>query len=218
MGQKILPGDAATRRYNHEKLVAECRDLPCLKQLLACRVGRSFWVFGYGSLMWNPGFPHQDLRPALLHGYHRRFCVWSHNYRGTPECPGLVLGLDRGGSCWGIAFKVDSCESEAVLDYLHEREMTTRVYHPRLVDLHTAQGPVLGLAFVVDRRHQQYTGHLTLHAMAELIAQARGKRGPCADYLCNTVQRMEQLSIDPGHLKPLLRLVRQHRTDSGLAG
>ncbi len=87
MRHKLVPGDAEYRRRRHDRLVADCRDLPCLKQILPCRLNRSFWVFGYGSLMWNPGFPHNEARPALLHGYHRRFCIWSHNYRGTPECP-----------------------------------------------------------------------------------------------------------------------------------
>ncbi len=209
MARRLVSGCPDSRRFNHEKLVAECRDLPCLKQLVPCRLGRDFWVFGYGSLMWNPGFPHAEARPALLRGYHRRFCVWSHSYRGTPECPGLVLGLDRGGSCQGMAFKVGSAESEAVLDYLHEREMTTRVYHPRLVRLLTAEGPELGLAFVVNRHHVQYTGRLSLEDTAELIAEAAGDRGACSEYLCNTVQKLESLSIDPGALRPLLRLVNQ---------
>ncbi len=214
MRQKLVPGNSESRRFSHEKLVADCRDLPCLKQLMPSRMGRDFWVFGYGSLMWNPGFPHAEMRPALLRGYHRRFCIWSHNYRGTPECPGLVLGLDRGGSCHGMAFQVGSGESEAVLDYLHEREMSTRVYHPRLVKLYTPQGPVRGLAFVVDRHHVQYTGRLSLEVTAALIADAAGNRGPCAEYLYNTVQHLEELSIDPGQLRPLLRLVQQRHQDN----
>lgn len=214
MGQEFVPGNPDSRRFDHEKLLEECRDLPCLKQLVPCRLGRDFWVFGYGSLMWNPGFPHTEMRPALLRGYHRRFCIWSHNYRGTPECPGLVLGLDRGGSCRGMAFHVTSNESEAVLDYLHEREMMTRVYRPRLVDLETPEGKVHGLAFVVDRRHVQYTGRLSLEATATLIADAAGKRGPCSEYLGNTVKHLEQLSIDPGELRPLLRLVQRRCAES----
>ncbi|GAB5467130.1 MAG: gamma-glutamylcyclotransferase [Rhodospirillales bacterium] len=211
MRHKLVPGDADSRRHKHERLLEDCRDLPCLKQLLPCRVNRTFWVFGYGSLMWNPGFPHSAARPALLRGYHRRFCIWSHNYRGTPERPGLVLGLDRGGSCHGIAFCVDRADSEPVLDYLHDREMTTRVYHPRLVTLYSAIGPLQGLAFVVDRRHQQYTGRLNLEETASLIADAHGQRGACAEYLENTVDHLHALSIEPGQLGPLLRLVQQRR-------
>ncbi len=125
-----------------------------------------------------------------------------------------MLGLDRGGSCRGMAFCVTQENSEAVLDYLHDREMMTRVYHPRLVRLFTAYGPVQGLAFVVDRRHQQYTGRLSLKETATLIADAAGNRGPCAEYLGNTVQHLEQLSIDPGQLRPLLRLVSRRCAES----
>ncbi|MEO1192251.1 MAG: gamma-glutamylcyclotransferase [Pseudomonadota bacterium] len=210
MRHKLVPGDAETRRRRHEQLLADCRDLPCLKQLLPCRVNATFWVFGYGSLMWNPGFPHSEARPALLRGYHRRFCIWSHNYRGTPERPGLVLGLDRGGSCRGMAFQVRRDDSEAVLDYLHDREMSTRVYHPRLITLDTARGPVQGLAFVVDRRHPQYTGRLGLEETATLIADAVGQRGACAEYLANTVAHLRELDINPGSLRPLMRMVERH--------
>ena len=208
MRDRLVPDDPATRRERHERLLAECRGMPQLKEMLPCRLNRSFWVFGYGSLMWNPGFPHLEARPALLHGYHRRFCLFSHNYRGTPEHPGLVLGLDKGGSCRGMAFLVDCKDSEPVLDYLHEREMATRAYTPRLVALQTAAEAVQGLAFVVNRRHQNYTGPLSLEATATLIADAAGKRGPCAEYLDNTVRHLEELAIDPGQLRPLLALVR----------
>src|SRR3546814_5730407 len=93
--------------------------------------GEGFWVFGYGSLMWHPGFPHVEARPARLRGLHRSFCVYSHRYRGTPQAPGLVLGLDRGGSCHGMAFCVPAAEGEEALDYLFEREMMTGIYRDR---------------------------------------------------------------------------------------
>src|SRR3546814_18016785 len=91
--------------------------------------GEGFWVFGYGSLMWHPGFPHVEVRPARLRGLHRSFCVYSHRYRGTPEAPGLVLGLDRGGSCHGMAFRVPAGEGEETVDYLFEPVMLTGVSH-----------------------------------------------------------------------------------------
>jgi cation transport protein ChaC len=166
-----------------------------------------FWVFGYGSLMWDPGFPHIEVRVALLRGYHRRFCVYSHRYRGTPECPGLVLGLDRGGSCRGLVFRVPTAEGEGVLDYLHEREMITGVYLPTWLNLETAQGPVAAAGFVVDRAHEQYTGRLSAEETAELIVQGHGARGPCTDYLANTVRHLEGLGLGAGPLRRLLRLV-----------
>jgi cation transport protein ChaC len=169
--------------------------------------GEDFWVFGYGSLMWDPGFPHIEVRVARLRGYHRRFCVYSHRYRGTPECPGLVLGLDRGGSCRGLVFRVPAAEGEGVLDYLHEREMITGVYIPTWLGLETAQGPVTAAGFVVDRAHAQYTGRLSPEQTAELIVQGHGARGPCTDYLANTVRHLDGLGLGAGPLKRLLRLV-----------
>ncbi len=108
--------------------------------------GEDFWVFGYGSLMWHPGFPHLEVRPAHLYGYHRHFCVFFHFYRGTKACPGLVLGLDRGGSCHGLAYRVPAAESEDVVAYLHEREMTTYAYDSRWLRLRTRNGPIVAVA------------------------------------------------------------------------
>jgi cation transport regulator ChaC len=136
--------------------------------------GAPLWVFGYGSLMWNPGFPHLERQPAVLHGYHRRFCVLSHYYRGTPERPGLVLGLDRGGSCRGIAFKVAPDDVEAVVAYLWEREMVTGVYRPSLRQIRLPSGPVTACCFLADRHHPadrgQQRGHI---AAAHPLAAAR---------------------------------------------
>ena len=103
--------------------------------------GSDLWLFGYGSLMWNPGFPHRVAEPALLHGWHRSFCIYSHRYRGTPERPGLVLGLDRGGSCRGMAFRVGAAHAAEALHYLWEREMVGGVYHMREVSVRTAASP-----------------------------------------------------------------------------
>jgi len=166
-----------------------------------------FWVFGYGSLMWHPGFPHLEVRPALLYGYHRSFCVYSHRYRGTPERPGLVLGLDRGGSCRGLVFRVPAAEGPEVLDYLYEREMITGVYHPRWLEPTTEQGPVTAASFVVDRGHQQYAGRLSPERAAALLAQGCGQRGTGQDYLTRTVHHMEALGIHAAELRTLLRLV-----------
>jgi cation transport protein ChaC len=191
-----------------EKLKAVAEE-PVLRERLSLPPGGDFWVFGYGSLMWHPGFPHVEVRLARLHGYHRRFCVYSHRYRGTPEQPGLVLGLDRGGSCRGLAYRVPAVEGEEVLDYLYEREMITGVYRPLWLNVETDHGSVSAAGFVVDRDHVQYTGRLTLEETAELIVQGQGARGACAEYLANTVRHLEGLGLGAGSLKRLLRLVEQ---------
>ena len=169
--------------------------------------GEDFWVFGYGSLMWHPGFPHLEVRPGRLHGYHRHFCVYSHIYRGTPKRPGLVLGLDRGGSCAGLAYRVPAAEAAETMDYLYEREMVTAVYLPKWVRVATETGPVHAATFVVDTGHAQYTGRLPPERIVELILQGTGKSGPCVDYLDNTVRHLRALGLRDRALERLQKLV-----------
>ena len=168
---------------------------------------RDFWLFAYGSLMWRPGFPHLAAEPALLRGYHRTFCVYSHRYRGTPESPGLVLGLDRGGACRGRAFLVAAAEGPGVAAYLHEREMVTGVYVPRWLWVEIPGRRVRAAAYLVDRRHRQYAGKLSPGRTAELILQGRGAAGTNREYLENTVRHLDELGIADGALHELLRLV-----------
>ncbi|UUX48162.1 gamma-glutamylcyclotransferase [Nisaea acidiphila] len=173
------------------------------------------WVFGYGSLMWRPGFDYLERVPARLNGYHRDFCVWSHRYRGTPEKPGLVLGLDRGGSCRGIAYRVADGKKEEVLAYLHEREMITGVYAPRILPVAVPESgrQVAAQAYVVDRSHAQYAAGLTPEERAALILQGHGTAGPGRDYLANTVGHLAELGLTDRRLSHLLALV-----DGMLAG
>jgi cation transport protein ChaC len=179
-------------------------------EIAAClRLNSDVWIFGYGSLMWNPGFAFCEAVPAMLRGYHRRFCVYSHSYRGTPERPGLVLGLDRGGSCRGIAFRVPAVDAEAALSYLWEREMRERSYRMVALPVATPAGTVKARAFVVDRAHPHYAGRLPLDETARLILQGVGGRGPCRQYLENTVLRLEALGVIDGPLHRLAAKVRQ---------
>jgi cation transport protein ChaC len=167
--------------------------------------GRDFWVFGYGSLIWRPGFPHLEVRPALLRGYHRRFCVYSMRYRGTPDAPGLVLGLARGGSCRGLAYRVPAAEGQNVVDYLYEREMVTGIYHPRWLKVRLDDGrEVEAASFVVDTHHTQYAGRLNRRETAEFILQGEGGRGTCYEYLANTVRHLEALDMHDRALHELL--------------
>jgi cation transport protein ChaC len=178
---------------------------------LSLAPGEDIWVFAYGSLMWHPGFPHLEVRRGRLYGYHRRFCIYSHIYRGTPERPGLVLGLDRGGSCQGLAFRVPAGEAQEVMDYLYARELVTEVYIPCWLNVATPDGEVRAASFVVDRSHHQYTGELGLEATARLIRQGSGVSGPGLEYLRNTVHHMEALGLAPGYLGRVLDAVERQR-------
>jgi cation transport protein ChaC len=156
---------------------------------------RPVWLFAYGSLMWNPEFAFAEAQPALLHGYHRRFCLYSRDYRGTPERPGLVLGLDRGGSCHGIAYRLPSDDGGAAFDRIWAREMTGRVYDMRRVAVRTAEGAVVAYACIVRRQSADYAGRLSPEAAAQLLAHAVGGRGTGRDYLANTLSHLDALGI-----------------------
>jgi cation transport protein ChaC len=170
-----------------------------------------FWVFGYGSLMWQPGFPHCEAVPALLRGYHRSFCVYSHHYRGTPQQPGLVLGLAPGGSCRGLAFRVPAEEKTTVRDYLDERELVTYAYLPKMLCVEIAAGVVHAYTFIADPEHRQFAGDLGIERSAEIIMEARGVAGLNRDYLINTVRRLETMGYADERLHPLLQRI-EHLT------
>jgi len=169
------------------------------------------WVFGYGSLMWNPDFDHVESRPALLHGYQRAFCIYSVTYRGTPEHPGLVLGLNRGGACRGVAFRVSESNRETVLSALWTREMQRLVYSPKLLPVEMDVGSVQALTFVADPSHESYAGHLALEHVAVTIASCCGARGPNIDYLAKTIRHLEALGIDEPRLREIWLAVERRR-------
>lgn len=173
--------------------------------------GCDFWVFGYGSLMWRPGFPHLDACPALLRGYHRAFCVYSHHYRGTRENPGLVLGLDRGGACRGLAFRVTADDQDAVVDYLNERELVSYAYLPKTLKVSVPQGRVEAYTFVANPKHNQYAGDLGIERSAQIILEAQGVAGLNRDYLINTLRHLEREGYTDNRLHALLKRV-EHLT------
>jgi cation transport protein ChaC len=168
--------------------------------------GGDVWVFAYGSLMWKPDFAFAEARLARLHGYHRALCIYSIRGRGTDDKPGLVLGLDRGGSCVGRAYRVMAADWEAVRATLHEREMVTQVYMPAFLSVVLDEGRrVTAYGFVARRDHVQYTGRLAEARMVELILQGTGPRGTSLDYLAQTVAQLDALGIRTGPLHRLLR-------------
>ena len=163
------------------------------------------WVFGYGSLMWRPGFPYRERCHAHLRGYHRALCIFSHVHRGTPERPGLVLGLDRGGSCHGVAFRVAAEDGDETIAYLRAREQVTGVYLERRVPVQLAGGAtVAAVVYVVDRGHGQYAGRMDEAEVLRLVRQGRGVSGANPDYVRSTHEHL----IEMGVVDPLLgRLV-----------
>lgn len=170
------------------------------------------WFFGYGSLIWNPGFDFAERQLATLNGYARTFCMRSIHHRGSPQEPGLVLALDEhdGTECQGVAFRVEASRKGAVLEYLRERELISSAYLEKTVAVRLADGrEVTAVAYVVDRDHEQYCGGLPLEEQARIIAEAVGGRGPNTEYLWNTSSHLSELGIADQELEWLSRRVRE---------
>jgi glutathione-specific gamma-glutamylcyclotransferase len=155
------------------------------------------WVFAYGSLMWRPGFEAVESTAAEIDGYHRSLCIESHRHRGTPEKPGLVLGLDEGGSCRGIAYRVEAARAADTLAYLRERELVTHVYVEKMLPISLEDGRVVpAVAYVVDRGHHQYVGLLSPEETLSRIVGRVGLAGPNPDYVVNTARELERLGVE----------------------
>lgn len=189
--------------------VAEPPADPMPTEIAALRDSRApVWIFAYGSLIWDPELAEWPAEPARLWGYHRAFCLYSYDYRGTRAQPGLTLGLDRGGSCRGVAFRLGESGLAAALDRLWMREMTApRVYDLRQVAVHTAGGSQTAYAFVVRRNHADYAAALPPAEAARLIARAIGRRGRCRDYLDSTLAHLAAHGIRDRTLDRLAKLV-----------
>jgi cation transport protein ChaC len=172
------------------------------------------WVFGYGSLIWRPGFAFVSSQRALLRGAHRSLCIYSHNYRGTPERPGLVFGLARGGACGGMAFAVAGEQWLETLRYLRERELVSGVYREALRPVRLLSGEIVeALAYLVDERHVQYAGRLSIAAQVEIVRRGIGDSGANTDYVLNTATHLRQLGIRDRSLE-LLAIALQQKSDA----
>ncbi|SDH90633.1 cation transport protein ChaC [Alloyangia pacifica] len=179
----------------------------------------ALWVFGYGSLLWNPGFPVAESAHATLPGYRRSFCMRSIHHRGTPEAPGLVLALDaeHAASCEGLALRAQPGTEGPTLAYLRERELVSAAYYEATLPLVLQDGrEVEAVTYIIDPDHVQYCGGLDLEEQARIIAQAIGGRGPNSEYLYNTASHLEHLGIPDAELHWLADRVRG-LTDNGLA-
>jgi glutathione-specific gamma-glutamylcyclotransferase len=161
-------------------------------------------VFGYGSLMWNPAFGFGERRLGTLHGWHRCFCLRMPFGRGTPERPGLMMALDRGGSCHGVAFRIPALHVRDELLLVWRREMSGTAYRARWVTVRTADGrPVRAVTFVINRSHPRYAGTLDESEVAKILATAAGPLGSCAAYLQQTIHALHALGVTDRSLERL---------------
>lgn len=190
---------------------------------LAAIAPHDLWIFGYGSLMWRPDFPFVEQHSGRIDGYHRCFCIYSTHHRGSATRPGLVLGLDRGQSCDGVVFRVAPAEAKTVLAYLRKREQINGVYREARVHV-TLTGSSNGgndhrvveaIAFIVERAHPSYAGHLPLSEQAHLIRGAHGLSGPNLDYLLNTVRQLRLMGLRERVLERLVALSAPHAAHLG---
>jgi len=198
---------------NFEILDQESREASRLSALAGVGVEQGVWVFGYGSLMWNPAFHFADRVPGTIHGWHRSFCLSAPVGRGSVDQPGLMLALDRGGSCRGFAFRIEPQKVQSETRILWRREMISGGYVPRWVSVRTSEGPMRALTFTGNRNDPRYVGRLPLEAAVHALAMAEGPLGRARDYLHNTVVHLDELGVGDGALHRLLDLVETFRHD-----
>jgi glutathione-specific gamma-glutamylcyclotransferase len=182
---------------------------------------QDLWVFAYGSLIWRPGFSYIERTPARLSGAHRALCVLSHVHRGTPDRPGLVLGLDRGGTCRGIAYRVDLAARAATLAYLRAREQVTAVYREcirQITLLGHPQRRVAAVCYMADRSHPQYAGRLDLTTQLNYVRQGYGQSGPNCQYVLDTLKALQALGLRDRDLHRLAERLHVVREPCSLSG
>lgn len=176
--------------------------------------GEDLWLFGYGSLMWNPVIDFAERRVATIYGFHRAYCLWLLLGRGSPDRPGLMLALDRGGSCAGLAYRIPGHLLEREMPLLWRREMPGHTYLAQWVTAYSQAGPVRALTFVVDRRSPRYAGKLTDDEIAQRVATASGILGSCTAYLRDTVAVLQSLGLKDPRMDRIAKLVAARKAKS----
>jgi len=170
------------------------------------------WVFAYGSLMWNPAVHVAERRIARVYGFRRNFCLWTPLGRGSPDNPGMVLGLEPGGSCNGVVLRLAPQRVESETQILWRREMFSGVYTPRWIRAVTERGSISAIAFTMDTRHDRYARDVSLEQTVYALATAEGRLGSSYEYLASTVAHLDKLGVGDGAMHRLLRLVEAYRT------
>lgn len=182
------------------------------RAILAQAPPGDLWIFAYGSLLWNPTVHVAEKRTAHMRGYHRRFCLRTTLGRGSPECPGLILGLEPGGSCSGQILRVVRADAERELELLFRREMVSGSYVPKWLTVAAeGLGRIKAMTFTMNRKHERYTGRLSEAEVVDSIARAAGPLGKCSDYLDQTVASLAELGLEDKALKRLQKLVNDRR-------
>ena len=196
------------RRDGMGVLSEEARDALLRETMAAVAPGSDVWVFGYGSLMWNPIIRVAESRVAKVQGFYRHFCLRQTLGRGTPEKPGLMLGLDEGGCCTGVAHRVAAAEVESEIGLLWQREMLSGAYRPHWIEAEAGAETLRALTFVVDRTHKRYEGLLPVETVAQRIANAEGVLGTNRDYLYRMAKHLSELAVVDDDVARLERRVR----------
>ena len=202
--ERLIEG---SRAFAHKLVPIEEREIMRRRVLGEIGKGHDIWIFGYGSLIWNPILRFAEERTARIYGYHRAFCLWTQLGRGTLDRPGLMAGLDRGGSCRGVAYQIAPDEVECETRILWDRETPLPVYEPRVLRAVTKRGDIPVIAFIANRPSDYYAGRMSIEAQAEYIARARGELGSNAEYLFNLVQCLKARGLLNESLDQLRRAV-----------
>ena len=200
---------ATFRRVNPEvRVLTDAEQEASLREILDWHEpGADVWLFGYGSLVWNPLVHYEERRVARLHGFHRSFCLWSHVNRGSLQRPGLVLGLDAGGSCRGVAYRIAAHHAADELRLLWRREMVLGAYRPRWAKVDSGEEPLQAIAFFVNREHANYAGKLPLETVIKTLVSTRGQLGTPAEYLIETVRGLIEHGVRDPYLLELRKRV-----------